>query len=41
MRNCTDRLDRPFAIPEPHGQEIGEFYEVLERLATDFEALKL
>ena len=30
----------PFTILEPRDQGIGEFYEVQERRATDFEALK-
>ena len=31
----------PFTILEPHDQEIGEFYVVEERCATEFEARKL
>ena len=31
----------PFTILEPKDQEIGEFYEVQERRATDIEAPKL
>ena len=31
----------PFTILEPRDQEIGEFYLVQERRATDFEAPKL
>ena len=31
----------PFIILEPRDQEIGEFYVVEERRATDFEAPKL
>ena len=31
----------PFTILVPHDQEIGEFYGVQERRATDFEASKL
>ena len=34
-------MTNTFTISEPRNQEIGEFYVVQERRATDFEAPKL
>ena len=43
VKICTDMYNPTniFPILEPQDQEIGEFYVVQERRATDFEAPKL